>query len=313
MAQNRGICGIELGKDTLAVVHYLPREDTITEGHAVVRLETDPLTPWKWWDRIRGDLKPTIRDVRHRGGGLQGCQVVCSLPAEHAVVTKVLVESDDPDPQKAMRWELAQHLVGGIDEYVCSFQKLNTVRPGPVASYLAAAYRATWVTRTRTLLRGVKLVPRALDLDVFALVNAFEANYRDIVGNPAFLVLGGDRCCKVILTWNGTLVDYEFFEYSTAAQSPREFVASLQKIMGRLRASYPSLTGRGEVALFASGVLFTYDDFATECFRLISNIQLLNPFRNVGTSIPESRQRVDGPRLGVAVGLAIRESMELMA
>jgi hypothetical protein len=303
MARLPGICGIEFGKDAISVVHYIPEENTVTT------FGIEPLDdcPWPWWQSVETEFKPLVRTVRANGHSLMGTRVVCSLPAEHAVVARLLIDTAEPSPDSALHWELGRHVVGSLDEYLYDFQKLETTRPSAVACYLAAAYRATWVGRTQEFLKKRRFVPRAIDLDVFALVNAFEANYREHMSSPAFLVLGGQEFTKVILTWNGNLVDYEQFRFDPDILGPEAYAERLRKVLRRLKGSYPSLAGRTVVPVFVSGVMFTWDKYAAECFRTMSSMQVLNPFRNiVCNSVPESSLRLNGPRLAVAVGLAIR-------
>jgi hypothetical protein len=303
MARLHGICGIEFGKDAICVVHYIPSENRVTT------FGIEPLDdcPWPWWQSVETEFKPLVRTVRANGRSLVGAKVACSLPAEHAVVARLLVDADEPSTDSALQWELSRQVVGPIEEYVYDYQRLETTRPSAVACYLAAAYRATWAQRAHTLLRKRKFVPRVLDLDVFGLVNAFEANYREHMSSPAFLVLGGQEFTKVILSWNGTLVDYEQFKFDPDMLGPDAYANKLQTVLQRLKGSYPSLAGRTVVPVFVSGVMFTWDKYAAECFRTISSMQVLNPFRNVVcNSVPESSLRLNGPRLAVAVGLAIR-------
>ncbi|MBD3242808.1 MAG: hypothetical protein GF331_19605 [Chitinivibrionales bacterium] len=310
MAQERGVCGIELGKDAVAIVHYLPSDNAVTT-YGSFPLDNSPVP---WWQSVTEEIKPLVRDLRANGQSVRGEYAVCSLPAEHAVVSKLMIDANEDDPYGALSWELGQRLVGSPDEYAYDFQKLHSVRPAPVATYLAAAYRSSWTKRVDQLARRQRLVPRALDLDIFALINVFEANYRDIISRPALLVLGGRQCTKVVLTWNGSLVDYEFFRFGTDAREPAEYASTIQAVITRLRASYQALAGRDVPPVLATGAVFTDGDFSSACFDSVDNMQMLNPFRNLGTNaIPESRLREAAPRVAIAVGLAVRESMELMA
>jgi len=118
----------------------------------------------------------------------------------------------------------------------------------------------------------------------------------------------------VVLTWNGSIIDFECFKFDPDAQEPEAYVQSLQAAAGRLQAAYPSLASRAPMPGYASGVVFTWDKFAAACFRSMTSMQMLNPFRAVGcTGLPESSMRLYGPRLAVAVGLAVRGIEEAAA
>jgi Tfp pilus assembly PilM family ATPase len=307
MARSQGICGVELGKDSLCVVHYQPQEECVTS----VALQPVGDSPLSWWEAVRAEFKPVVREMRSEGRNLRGQRAVCSLPAEHATVTRLLIDSGEEDVAGALRWELANNLVGGLDEFAFDFQKLASAKPGPVEPYLAAAFRATWVSRVRELMRAHQLVPLVVDLDIFALINAFEVNYRDQLTAPALLVLGGVGYTKVVLTWNGQLVDYEFFKFGVDSDDPAAYAAALRASMDRLVSAHATLAGRGPVNGFAAGPAFAWKEFASECCKLLGTLQPLNPFRTVKFSAPpDSPLRGYAPRLAVAVGLAVRESAE---
>jgi Tfp pilus assembly PilM family ATPase len=308
MGRSQGICGIELGKDALNIVHYLPDKDTVTS--VAIQPLSDSALPW--WDSVRVELKPTLRAAISDGRTLKGATAVCSLPAENAVVTRLMVDTNEPSPASILRWEMRHQVVGALEDYVFDFQKMAAVRPGPTVSYLASACRGAWAGKVRSLLRAHGLVPHVLDLDVFAIINAFEANYRDMMSTPAILVLGGEQITKIILTWNGNLVDYEQCKFSPDTQEPEEYVRQVKTAIERLQASYPSLASRGPIPMLASGSIFTWQAVAAACFHAFTQMQVLNPFRNIAcTAVSESELRLHAPRLGVAVGLAVREASEL--
>ncbi len=309
MGHPQGICGIELGRDALNLAYYVPDQDTVTCVGMSPSLGDSGLP---WWDSVRTELKPLIREAASEGRPLRGTAAVCSIPAENAVVSRLMVDTNEPTVGSTLRWELRQQLVGPLEDYSYDFQKLAAVRPGPVVTYLAAACRSAWAAKVRVLLQSQRFVPRALDIDVLALINAFEANYRDLLSAPAVLILGDEQVTKAILTWNGGLIDFEQCKFSPDTQEPDEYVRLLRRVVERLRASYPSLASRGPVPMFASGAIFTWDAIAAACFSAFGEMQVLNPFRNLGcTGLPESSLRLHAPRLAVAVGLAVREASEL--
>jgi Tfp pilus assembly PilM family ATPase len=307
MARPQGICGLELGKHLLAIVHYLPESNSIT---AVGTLRLDD-SPADWWDANRDNLKQLLRDVRANGRRLAGLPVYCSLPAEHAVVTRVLVDGGEEEPAESLRWELSSQVVGTLDEYAFDFQKLPSTRQATVEAYLAAACRASSVSEVRRLVRAHGLKLGAVDLDVLALINVFEANYRDCTGAPALLVLCGNEYAKVVLTWNGQLVDFENTKLGADPEEPDAYVSALRASMDRVVGGHQSLSGRGPVPAYVTGPVFAWPQFGQQCLDALNGAQVLNPFRSVQCeSLDERTQRSNAPYLAVAVGLAVRGAAE---
>jgi Tfp pilus assembly PilM family ATPase len=227
-------------------------------------------------------------------------------------VNRLLIDSGEEEPEAALRWDLEQHLVGSVDEYAYDFHKLASVRAGEVTAYLAAAYHGKWPAQASELMRAHKLVPHAVDLDIFGLINSFEANYADRISAPAVLVLGGEQFTKVIMTLNGSLVDFEVFKFKPDTRDAASYAEAVQRSVRRLVAAHARMTVKGVPPLYLAGMIFSWEKFSDECLKSLGDVRLMNPFRNIGcTAFPETSIRAYGPRLSVAVGLAVRESGEV--
>ena len=66
---------------------------------------------------------------------LWGQTICCAIPSERVVIKKIPLDRGEADIDEALRWEIEQHIIGSIDDYVLDNQKL------PVSS-IKAGHRA---------------------------------------------------------------------------------------------------------------------------------------------------------------------------
>ena len=174
------IYGIEIGKG-VTLAQYLPEDNAV--GSIVIKPISD--APAQQYDAtLRSELKDLIADLE-----LKRQWVAVSLPSEFAIVKKVSLDGDEDDPGEAILWELSQHVIGSIEEYSVDFDPIGKPSPDAVQQYLVVAYRTASVRKLVSLLKANKLSPCIVDLDMFAIINVFEANYPERLSLPALLVL----------------------------------------------------------------------------------------------------------------------------
>jgi hypothetical protein len=299
------VCGIEIGRESLCVAHYVPAENAIT-GIAIQPLETGRGT---WWDTVTAEFRGLIGTMK-----LAGVDVACSLPAENAVIKRLTIDADAEDPAAALDWELGQNVIGLPEEYVFDFQRSGD-EGTPTAAYLVAASRAVTVDRVQKLIAGHKLNPVVVDLDVFALANVFELSNPEASVKPAILVLGGDEYTKVILVEAGSFIDYEMFRNESNAMDPRQYAGVLKNNIGRIISLNGDLAGRGGLpAIFAAGPLFSHEEFSRPCLAELGGAKVLAPFAGViCRAVPAEDLQKYSAQLAVAVGLALRGSADQLS
>jgi Tfp pilus assembly PilM family ATPase len=299
MARRTSVIGLAVNSDAVCLVQFVP------ERRQVANIGIEPVEGHgeELWQSISASLKGLVLTAKLRGESIVAC-----LPGEHAVIRKLCVDRSESDVEGALGWEFSQHVIGSRNEYVFDFEKLSQSPAAEVNQYLVVGYRGEAVQRLVDLLRSSKLSPLIVDLDLFALVNVYQANYDESATTPTVLVLADDTASKCVLTAGGTFVDYEAVSHEADVQDPKKYAALVEDAIGRLLACAPIPIVRASIPVFLSGTLFARSKYGEQVKKAIRNAALLYPFRRVkcGKGIPGEALRKYSPQLAVAVGLALR-------
>ncbi|MFP4162909.1 MAG: type IV pilus biogenesis protein PilM [Chitinispirillaceae bacterium] len=293
--------GLDIQKNYISIAQYAPLDSSVLQV-AIQPLSVDEFEGG-FWESVAEELK-NIKKIFRFGTS----DVVCSLLSEQAVIKTLQVESDELEPQDVLNWELGQHLVGSADEYAFDFQEIASGFGDEYRRYLAAAVRMEAVAKLRKTVKSVKLNPLVIDLDLFALVNAFEANYPERLSETAVLVHGEDDCTRLVLTTNGTFIDYSVFDFNADEQDETFFCEKLRQESDRLVSVNADVLEDGNVTTFFAGSLFSNQQFSSSIVDSISQSELLNPFRKITCSIgvDDEQLKTYSSQLAVSVGLALR-------
>jgi Tfp pilus assembly PilM family ATPase len=296
------ICGIEITKDSISLAQYSPSDNTVVNASIIVKPLDDADPSRDEWSILKTKCKKMIENIQ-----CGGQSAAVSLPSEHAVVKMVSCDRDETDAADAVGWDLSQHIIGTLDEYVYDYEACESRDPA-AARYLVVAYRASQVQKTAALLRSCKLRPLVVDLDMFALIDVFEANYKELAAQSAVIVSGGEETSKVVLTRGGAFVDFEAFGHRTRQISPADYVQAVQNAVGAFSAD-----GREGAPYFLTGALFAQPQFSEQVIGLLGSASVLNPFKTIESKveIPEADLARCIPYLAVSVGLALRGAAEV--
>jgi len=293
------IAGLAFSSDAVSVAQYIPAEREV----ANIGIQPVDEHAADLWESAAPGLKQLVSATKLAGGN-----VVCSLPGEHAIIRTLCLDNDEPDVAEALEWEFCQHVIGSRDEFVFDFEKLAAVPTAGVEQYLVVGYRTETVERAARILRLSKLNPIIVDLDIFALINVYEANYADLAAAPAICVLADEAVSKCVLTAGGTFVDMEIVNHGAASQNAGTWAAAVENGIAKLLACSASAPRRDALPVLLSGDLFSQPDFAGEATKAVKNAEILYPFRTIkcGAGMSDQDLRKYSPQLAVAVGLALR-------
>ena len=225
-----------------------------------------------------------------------------AIPAQYAVVKLVTLDADEPSVEEALEWELTQHLVGEPDDFVFDAQEMTGIVTGRTRTFLLAAYRRTLVEQTADMVRSANFKPLAIGLDIFGLINAFEANYRERSAAPCLLVHCEEAITKLILSRSGEFLDFHCFNNHNDAIDEKSFTATVASEIDRFcRAGRPE-------AIYVTGSWFQQILRRETFFETVKGAELLNPFREVKCQVVIDGQQLkdSSTQLAVAVGLALQ-------
>lgn len=172
----------------------------------IVRVITNPLVP----DAIvEGEVMDpvlvaeTIRSVLD-AAGLKKDEVVAAVGGHDVIVKRISMDRmSESDAREVVRWEAEQHVPFDMENVQIDFQILDPLGDGPQMSVLLVAAKRELVENRLSLLADAGLEATVVDVDVFALHNAFEHNYPDALRGLVALVNIGHETTNVNLIGDG--------------------------------------------------------------------------------------------------------------
>jgi type IV pilus assembly protein PilM len=170
----------------IAVAPLLP--DAIVEGEVM-----DP--------RLVSDA---IQEAMERAG-VKATQVVTAVGGRDVIIKRIQTERvKEQQARELMRWEAEQH-VPDVESVELDFQVLDddeTSNPEEMSVLLVAAKRELVDAKLR-ILAEAGLTPSLVDVDAFALHNAFELNHPEAMRGAVALVNVGNEITNVNVLDNG--------------------------------------------------------------------------------------------------------------
>jgi Tfp pilus assembly PilM family ATPase len=301
MAKNKScVNGIDISNENIVVAQYSLDEDSIINTGIILNPLEDVESNSKQDLAIGTKLKKISAQMK-----CSGQKTAVSLPFNYAVVKNFMVDSDEKNIKSVLEWELSQNIVGNIDDYYFDYEPIGSTPQ--VAKYLVAAYRKNKVQKIVSLIKSAGFNPFIVDLDMFALVNVFEKNYKENISEACILLYADTRSSKIIFTKDGTFIDFELVENFQFAENAETYAKHILEIINKSLEKEDLKT-----TIFLTGGLFSNFDFLDKVCSILGNAKLLNPLKEIKNQIDISPQDLQKclPYLSVAVGLAIRAGLE---
>jgi type IV pilus assembly protein PilM len=109
---------------------------------------------------------------------IKGRNVVISLSGASVIVKKILLEQTPAkELNDAILWEAEQYVPFDINEVVFDYQVINKNGPEGKMEIMLVASKKAFVEAYQAVLKDSGLSSTVIDIDAFALQNAFEMNY----------------------------------------------------------------------------------------------------------------------------------------
>ncbi|NLP02498.1 MAG: pilus assembly protein PilM [Fibrobacter sp.] len=295
----RYISGLDIQNDYISVTQYSFEQD------AVLLIAIQPVSTVENIDQLQ-NTENKLKELRGKFK-FHSPDVVCSIASDCAVIKHISCDRDEPDLKGMVKWELSQQLISQVDQYVFDFQELLSSN-GNSRDVLAVAFHSESVKNLTSMLKKLKLNPLVMDLDIFALINVHEANYKENIPFNTIIVHGESEKTKMVLTKNGVFLDNDSFEYNYEAIDPVSYFQRLQGEISRFAGLSGINAGDGSLRILFTGSLFCQEEFRDAAGGFMGNGEILNPFRKVNclAGVDEENLAKYSPQLAVAVGLALR-------
>jgi type IV pilus assembly protein PilM len=112
--------------------------------------------------------------------GVKTRHVVTAVGGRDVIIKKISMDRmKEAEAREVIRWEAEQHVPFDMDNVELDFQVLDPEGEGLQMSVLLVAAKRELVENKLSLLGEVGVEPTIIDVDAFALHNAFELNYPD--------------------------------------------------------------------------------------------------------------------------------------
>jgi type IV pilus assembly protein PilM len=139
--------------------------------------------------------------------GVKGVQVVTAVGGRDVIIKKIQIERvKEPQARELVRWEAEQHVPFDMESVELDFQILDPHADGVEMSVLLVAAKRELIESKLRILTDAGLEPGIVDVDAFALHNAFEVNYPEAMTGVVALVNIGHEVTNINILDDGVPV-----------------------------------------------------------------------------------------------------------
>jgi type IV pilus assembly protein PilM len=133
-----------------------------------------------------------------QAAGVTTKDVVTAVGGRDVIIKKIQIERvKEQQARELMRWEAEQHVPFDMESVELDFQILDPDGDSPDMSVLLVAAKRELIEAKLRLLTDAGVTPVVVDVDAFALHNAFERNYPDAMQGVVALVNIGHEVTNV--------------------------------------------------------------------------------------------------------------------
>jgi type IV pilus assembly protein PilM len=130
-------------------------------------------------------------------------RIVTAVGGRDVIIKKIQTERvKEKQARELMRWEAEQH-VPDVESVELDFQILDSAKSSDEMNVLLVAAKRDLVDAKMRILADAGIVPTIVDVDAFALHNAFEVNYPEAMKGVVGLVNVGNEVTNVNIMENG--------------------------------------------------------------------------------------------------------------
>src|SRR5687767_2084352 len=200
--RNKVSAGLDIGSGfvKLVVIDHSRAEPEI------IQVATSPLVP----DAIvEGEVMDpvmvadTVRSLVE-SSGLKNKNVVAAVGGHDVIIKKIPMDRmAHADAREVIRWEAEQHVPFDMENVQLDFQILDEGGSSPQMQVLLVAAKRELIENRLSLLADAGLNPAMIDVDAFAIHNAFEQSYPDALRGLIALVNIGHETTNVNLLEDG--------------------------------------------------------------------------------------------------------------
>jgi type IV pilus assembly protein PilM len=246
-------------------------------------------------DTVRGLIQET---------GLKGGDLVAAVGGHDVIIKKIQMDRmTESDAREVIRWEAEQHVPFDIQSVELDFQILDPHEEGLQMDILLVAAKRELVDNKQALLVDAGLEPDLIDVEAFALHNAFERNYPEQMDGIVALVNVGHEITNVNILEDGVPILTRDIPFGS-----RRVREDLQRERGLTsEAAEDVIQGRAETSDLAALVNSSAEEVAVGVERASAFLMT----RQSGESLGKIFLSGGGARIpGMSAALAERMNLE---
>ncbi len=200
--RNRISAGLDIGSGMIKLVVV----DHSKSDPEIIKVATSPLVPDAIVDGEVMDpalVADTIQSLV-QSAGLKSKQVVAAVGGHDVIIKRIQMDRmSRDDAREVIRWEAEQHVPFDMENVQLDFQILDPEETTPQMSVLLVAAKRELIDNRLNLLADAGLAPSVVDVDAFALFNAFERSHPDGLDGLVALVNVGHETTNLNLLEDG--------------------------------------------------------------------------------------------------------------
>ena len=201
-SRTRTSVGLDIGSGQikLAVISHGSGEPVLSKV-AMVPLADDAIVEGEVMDP--GIVSGAVRDLFEKSG-VKSRQVVTAVGGRDVIIKKIPMDRmKEAEAREVIRWEAEQHVPFDMDNVELDFQILDPDGEGLQMTVLLVAAKRELIDHKVSLLSEVGVDPAIIDVDSFALHNAFELSYPEGMSGVVGLVNIGHEMTNINILDDG--------------------------------------------------------------------------------------------------------------
>jgi len=201
--RNKQSAGLDIGSGFVKVVVVDHSGDQPEVSAVAMRpLVADAIVEGEVMDP--GLVADAIRDV-FKEIGIKGKDVIAAVGGHDVIIKKIEMDRmNESDAREVIRWEAEQHVPFDIKSVELDFQILDPLGEGLQMQVLLVAAKRELVDHKVSLLLDAGVSPAAIEVDAFALHNAFSYNHPEAMTGIVALVNIGHETTNVNILEDGS-------------------------------------------------------------------------------------------------------------
>ncbi len=341
--KSKNLVGLDIGSSAVKVVEL---KDAKGGGYRLVKTGIEPLSPEAIVDGAIMDASLVVDTVNRVISSLnvRNNDFATSLSGHSVIIKKIsLPAMSSEELAESIRWEAEQYVPFDINDVNLDYVVLEP--GGETMDVLLVAVKKDKIGDYTSVITQAGKTPALVDVDAFAIQNAYEVNYPVEPGRVVALVNIGASVTNVnVLSGGNTIfwrdISFGGNQYTDAIQKQLSLgfeqadtlkrgeasgEHSLQEILPILRSVSDDLAQELQKTFDFFGATTSTEKIdqlfiAGGCSRIVNldrqlkdrfgmPVEIMNPFRQIdvsGSSASAEWLNENAPTLTVAVGLAVR-------